>query len=170
MNEIIERAIDHANKKYGLALRAWIAEAAELHVVPKELLKAVVFVESSFNPWAVSICGALGLMQFMPATAKDMELTCPFDARASLLAGAKYLRLLYHVFDENWYFAVMAYNCGLGNLRKALDRAIDNDENPAEDWGVVKKYVPDETKSYIDRIAGLWTPESSAFEQQSMEA
>lgn len=95
-----------------------LAAAAARHGVPLALLRAVVAVESGFRPLVVSPAGAQGLMQLMPATARDMGVKDPFDPADNVNGGARYLAfLLKHFGDEE--LAVAAYNAGPGRVARA---------------------------------------------------
>ncbi|RQR26200.1 lytic transglycosylase domain-containing protein [Burkholderia sp. Bp9143] len=89
-----------------------IAEASRAFNVPPELLRAVIDVESGYNPKAVSDKGALGLMQLMPETARRFSGGDMFDPRDNVLAGARYLRFLLTLFKENVELTLAAYNAG----------------------------------------------------------
>ncbi|KMW45581.1 lytic transglycosylase domain-containing protein [Ralstonia insidiosa] len=89
-----------------------IAEAGRTWNVQPELLRAVIAVESKFNPRAVSKKGARGLMQLMPETGRRFSAGDLFDPRANVLAGARYLRLLLDLFSGDIELALAAYNAG----------------------------------------------------------
>lgn len=89
-----------------------IAEAARKWNVRPELLRAVIAVESKFNPRAVSKKGARGLMQLMPETARRFSSGDLFDPRTNVLAGAQYLRVLLDMFSDDVELALAAYNAG----------------------------------------------------------
>lgn len=89
-----------------------IAEASQAFNVPPELLRAVIDVESGYNPKAVSDKGALGLMQLMPETARRFSGGDMFDPRDNVLTGARYLRFLLDLFKENVELTLAAYNAG----------------------------------------------------------
>lgn len=93
-------------------------KAAKEYNVPVELLKAIGKAESSFNPNAVSRCGAQGVMQLMPATAKELGVTDSFDAEQNIMGGAKYISGLLKKYDGNTKLALAAYNAGSGNVKK----------------------------------------------------
>jgi hypothetical protein len=80
--------------------------------LPPEALRAVVEVESGFNPQAVSPKGAMGLMQLMPGTAEQYGVTDPFDPEQNIRAGSAYLRSLYDRYEDNQDLALAAYNAG----------------------------------------------------------
>jgi len=93
------------------------AVAAEFGLAP-ELLHAVIEVESSYDPRAVSPRGAAGLMQLMPATARGLGVVDRFDPRANLRGGARLLQSLLGAFDGNLQLALAAYNAGAGAVRR----------------------------------------------------
>lgn len=95
-----------------------IDEAARLYQLPEPFLRAVMRVESDFNPTVVSRAGAMGLMQLMPKTARSMGVSDPFDARQNILGGARYLRILANRFKGDLVLTVAAYNAGEGAVQK----------------------------------------------------
>jgi soluble lytic murein transglycosylase-like protein len=97
---------------------AHIHEASLLYVLPEELIRAVMHVESNFYVGAVSSKGAMGLMQLMPTTASEMGVLDPFDARQNVLGGARFLRILANRFGGDLVLTVAAYNAGQGAVEK----------------------------------------------------
>ncbi|MFW2389340.1 MAG: lytic transglycosylase domain-containing protein [Polyangiales bacterium] len=95
-----------------------IDEAAQLYKLPDSFIRAVMRVESDFNPKVVSRAGAMGLMQLMPKTARSMGVADPFDARQNVLGGARYLRILANRFKGDLVLTVAAYNAGEGAVQK----------------------------------------------------
>lgn len=95
-----------------------IGEAARLYQLPEPFIRAVMRVESDFNPTVVSRAGAMGLMQLMPKTARSMGVADPFDARQNILGGARYLRILANRFKGDLVLTVAAYNAGQGAVEK----------------------------------------------------
>lgn len=95
-----------------------IGEAARLYQLPEPFIRAVMRVESDFNPTVVSRAGAMGLMQLMPKTARSMGVADPFDARQNVLGGARYLRILANRFKGDLVLTVAAYNAGEGAVDK----------------------------------------------------
>lgn len=95
-----------------------IREAADAYGLPFAFVKAVVRVESNFNPDAVSRAGAMGLMQLMPATAEEMGVTDPFDPRQNVFGGTRYLRLLTNRYNGDINLVLSGYNAGPGNVDK----------------------------------------------------
>lgn len=89
-----------------------IAQAAKRHGVAFSLLKAMIKIESDFDPWAVSSEGAKGLMQIMPENIKALKINDPFDPRENIMGGARYLKQLLKRFDGKLPLALAAYNAG----------------------------------------------------------
>ncbi len=89
-----------------------IKEASRAHGLPINLLRAVIRAESNFDPKAVSPKGAMGLMQLMPGTARDLYVRDPFSPKENIMAGAKYLRTLLERFNWDLRLALAAYNAG----------------------------------------------------------
>lgn len=127
-----------------------IFEAAlERHQMPLEL-KYLPVIESALVPTAVSKAGAGGLWQFMPPTAKGLglEINSLVDQRRDPYlasdAAARYLKQLYQTYDD-WSLAIAAYNCGPGNVNKALRRAGDG----KHDFWEIYPFLPTETRGYV---------------------
>jgi len=95
-----------------------IEENSRLNNVRPSLVKAVVQVESAFNPRAYSPKGAMGLMQLMPATAREFGVRHPFDPEENVRGGVAYLRQLLDRYDNNEQLALAAYNAGPGAVDK----------------------------------------------------
>jgi hypothetical protein len=93
-------------------------KAAKEYNVPVNLLKAIGKAESDFKANAVSRCGAQGIMQLMPATAKSLGVTNSFDPEQNIMGGAKYISDLLKKYDGNTSLALAAYNAGSGNVAK----------------------------------------------------
>lgn len=92
----------------------YVVEAARLYRLPAAFIRAVVRVESDFNPQVVSHAGAMGLMQLMPRTAAAMGVRNPFDPRQNIFGGSRYLRILANKFNGDLVLTVAAYNAGEG--------------------------------------------------------
>jgi soluble lytic murein transglycosylase-like protein len=97
----------------------WIRQAATLYQLPEELIRAVVKVESDYDPRAVSRAGAQGLMQLMPETGLRMQVRDPFDPRENIFGGARYLRILANLFNGDLDLTIAAYNAGEGAVERA---------------------------------------------------
>jgi soluble lytic murein transglycosylase-like protein len=89
-----------------------IAEAAHRQLLDPALIRAVMHQESGFRPCAVSIKGALGLMQLMPATAAQLHVSNAFDPAQNVAAGAKFLKELLTRYNGDLRLALVAYNAG----------------------------------------------------------
>ena len=124
-------------------------EALERHKMPLEL-KYIPIIESALNPNAVSPAGAGGLWQFMITTAKGVGLTVDTqlderrDPYKSSEKAAVYFKQLYDTYHD-WSLAIAAYNCGPGNVNKAIRRA--GTDNP--DFWEIYNYLPRETRGYV---------------------
>lgn len=147
----------------GSELEAIFQKAAATYDVPVELLKAVGKAESNFNPDATSSCGAMGIMQLMPATAKALGVTDAYDPEQNIMGGAKYLSDKLKAYDGDITLALAAYNAGPGNVAK---------------YGGVPPFK--ETQNYIKKIYGYMgediqlpgsiTSEKSAYAASSSQA
>lgn len=125
--------------------------------LPQEL-KAMAVIESALNPIAVSRAGAKGMWQFMYTAAKEygLQITSFVDERLDPLisaeAAAKYLKDSYRVFGD-WMLAIASYNCGPGNVNKAIRRS-----GGSRDFWTIYPYLPRETRGYVPAfIAALYT-------------
>ena len=89
-----------------------ITEASKKHGVSFSLLKALIKIESDFNPRAISSAGAVGLMQIMPENIRALNIKDPFDPLENIMGGARYLKHLITRFDGKLPMALAAYNAG----------------------------------------------------------
>jgi soluble lytic murein transglycosylase-like protein len=111
---------------------------ARVHGIRPDLVRAVIQVESAFNPRARSNKGAMGLMQLMPATARELGVRNAYDPLENIRGGVAYLRTLLDQFNGNEELALAAYNAGAGAVNKY--------------GGTVPPYR--ETRDYVSRIQG----------------
>jgi len=96
-----------------------VRAAAQAHGLPEALLHAVIEVESGFDAAAVSPKGALGLMQLMPETARELRVRNPRDPAANIDGGARYLKELLGRFGNDLSLALAAYNAGPGAVQRS---------------------------------------------------
>ncbi len=96
----------------------FIEGAARRYQLPEALIRAVIHTESRYNPDAVSRVGAMGLMQLMPATARYLGVTQPFDPMQNIYGGSKYLRLLANNFNGDMVLVLAGYFSGAGAVKK----------------------------------------------------
>ena len=89
-----------------------IRQAAALYQIPVELVRAVIKVESDYDPRAVSVSGARGLMQLMPPTAERLQVRDIDDPRDNIFGGVRYLRILANNFNGDLELTVAGYNAG----------------------------------------------------------
>ena len=119
---------------------AAIEQAASKHGVDPNLVRALVKVESNFNPNAVSNKGAMGLMQLMPSTASGLRVNNPFDPQQNVDAGVRHLKQLLNNFGGDVRLSLAAYNAGEGAVKRN---------------GGVPHYA--ETQNYVKRITDLYS-------------
>ena len=121
------------------AVDSAIEAAARRHNVDANLVRALIRVESNFNSHAVSRKGAMGLMQLMPSTARQLKVTNPFDPDQNVDAGVRHLKKLLQDFNGNVKLSLAAYNAGAGAVHR--NAGIPN-------------YA--ETRNYVSRITALY--------------
>ncbi len=97
----------------------WIAEAAAKEGVARNVIEAVVEVESAYDSCAVSPKGAEGLMQLMPAVQEELDVSDPFDARQNLFAGVRHLKRLLDEHKGDLKLALSAYNAGAARVQES---------------------------------------------------
>ena len=153
VRNIIEYYIDKGGARVGVMIGLSkyyfpiFESILDQYSVPHEL-KYLVVIESALNPNAVSRAGATGLWQFMYSTGRsyDLRINANVDDRKDPLkatvAAARFLRDLYRIYGD-WQLALAAYNCGPGNVNKAIRRSGKNDF-----WGIYN-YLPRETRGYV---------------------
>jgi len=111
---IKEKRFDPRSIKY----EHLISKISKKYMMDDSLVKAVIRVESNFDTNAVSKAGAIGLMQLMPETAKDLRVSDPFDPEQNIEGGVRYLKYLIDRFEDNLPVAIAAYHAGEGAVKK----------------------------------------------------
>lgn len=117
----------------------FIRQAAALYQIPEALIRAVIKVESNYDPRAVSRANARGLMQLIPATAERMMVRDIHDPRQNIFGGVRYLRILANAFNGDLELTVAAYNAG---------------ENAVIRHGGIPPY--EETQDYVVKVLGYY--------------
>jgi len=128
-------SISAAAREYGY----YVSKAATKYAIEPELIHAVIKTESNGNHRAVSRKGARGLMQLMPSTASDMNVSNPFNPEQNIDGGTRYLRFLLEKFNGNVTLALAAYNAGPGTVER---------------YGAVPPIS--ETQQYVKKIFSLY--------------
>ena len=113
-----------------------LRDASLRFAVDESLIRSVIRHESAYDVNAVSHKGAMGLMQLMPATARELGVRCAFDPRQNVLGGTRYLRELRDRLGA-WSRAIAAYNAGPARVESG-------------------RRLPRETVVYVDRVLGSW--------------
>ncbi len=116
-----------------------ITKYADKNGLDEDFVKAVINQESGFNPNATSHCGAMGLMQLMPATAQGLGVTNAYDAEQNIEGGTKYLKGLMDRFGNDKSLALAAYNAGPNAVKK---------------YGGIPPYA--ETQNYVKSVLGKY--------------
>jgi soluble lytic murein transglycosylase-like protein len=137
----ISAALPQATRDKSAPYDAAINRHSERLGVAADLVRAVIQVESAFNPTAVSSKGAMGLMQLMPDTARELGVGNPFNPDQNIRGGVTYLKQLLDRYDNKVELALAAYNAGIGNVEK---------------YDGVPPFK--ETKSYVNKITKAAPP------------
>lgn len=125
-NERIEDAVNISSKKYG---------------VDANLIKAIIKVESDFNPNTVSSAGAKGLMQLMPENIRDLGVKNPFNIEENIDGGTRHIKEFLNKYNGNVEMALMAYNGGPTRMRRRGVTSIEH---------IYK--MPRETQNYVPKV------------------
>ena len=116
-----------------------IRAAAMLYQIPEQLIRAVIKVESDYDPRAISSAGARGLMQLMPETAERLGVRDIHDPRENIFGGVRYLRVLANMFNGDLDFTIAAYNAG---------------ENAVVQHGGIPPYA--QTRDYVVKVTKFY--------------
>jgi membrane-bound lytic murein transglycosylase D len=162
-NSYVKTQIDYFGVNWQSGLKRMATKSAvyfpiyekilDQHEMPLEL-KYLSIIESALNPMARSRSGAMGPWQFMPATGKmfHLDINYQVDERRSVEkstdAACQYLKQMYNQFGD-WYVAIASYNCGPGNVRKAIRLSGSTDF-----WGMYN-YLPRETQNYVPKFIAM---------------
>jgi soluble lytic murein transglycosylase len=119
----------------GKAVKEIISRYCRIFNLEEALVRAVIKVESDYNPRAISSKGALGIMQLLPQTAQEMKVEDPLNPEENICGGSRYLRLMLDRFGDNLDLALAAYNAGPGTVCR---------------HGGIPPY--EETRNYVDRV------------------
>ena len=122
-NAVADTALDFSSQlneqlKTSTSLEKIFEKASQAYGVDVELLKAMAKAESDFDPNATSKSGAMGIMQLMPGTARELGVADAYDPEQNIMGGAKYIASLLEKYDGNVSYALAAYNAGSGNVDK----------------------------------------------------
>ncbi|WP_039657546.1 lytic transglycosylase domain-containing protein [Clostridium tyrobutyricum] len=126
----IDEAVDKASRKYG---------------VDRDFIMAVIKQESDFNPESTSCAGAMGLMQLMPGTARELGVTNAYDVEQNVDGGTEYLKKLLNMYGNSREMALAAYNAGSGTL---ASRGVDSISKISR--------LPYETQNYVQKVIGYY--------------
>ena len=143
---------DQSSKSITSAYNRIIIRKSDKYRLEPSLIKAVIKVESNWNSKAVSQSGAIGLMQLMPTTAKDMDIINPFNPEDNIDGGARYLRYLLDKFNGNLPHALEAYNAGPARVAR-------------------HKGIPPikETRQYVERVLSIYNDEKPIDTDQPLK-
>lgn len=162
-NHLVKSQIDFFGTRWQSKLKQMITKSAYYFPIYEEILSAyeiptelkyLSIIESGLNPFAGSRAGAVGPWQFMPATARIFDLTInnSVDERRSIEksthAACNYLKQMHNQYGD-WLVALAAYNCGPGNVRKAMRYSGKKDF-----WGIYD-YLPRETQNYVPKFIAM---------------
>lgn len=149
---------NHSSFSEKQSLPELVNKMAQKNNIPEKLFQKLIQTESAFDPDAKSSRGAMGLGQLMPATAQELGLNLKEDhsvgsvlhPESNLDASAKYLRKLFDKYtkegipdSEAWNFAAGAYNAGMGNIAKAIEKV-----GQVSEWDQVARVLPQVTGKY----------------------
>lgn len=148
----------HTNVKVDLSNNPYdaiIINICKNENIDPQLIRCIIKVESNFNKDAVSITGAMGLMQLMQETAQAYNVQDPFDPNQNIQAGVKHFKSLLSVFKNDIVLALAAYHAGLGIVKKNM--AVPNMKSTITYVNAVMKlYQPTNNHNYRVKIEKLY--------------
>ncbi|MBT8327805.1 MAG: transglycosylase SLT domain-containing protein [Bacteroidia bacterium] len=162
-NMLVKSQINYFGTRWQAKLKKMITKSQYYFPIYESILdqydmpleiKYLSVIESGLNPRAYSRTGAAGTWQFMPATGRmfDLEINYKIDERRSIEksthAACQYLKRMYDMYGD-WYVALASYNCGPGNVRKAMRNSGRTDF-----WGMYN-YLPRETQNYVPKFIAM---------------
>ena len=162
-NNLVKSQIDFFGTRWQYKLKKMITKSKHYFPIYEEILdqydmpleiKYLSVIESGLNPRAYSRTGAAGTWQFMPATARmfDLDINYKIDERRSVekstRAACEYLKQMYEMFGD-WHVALASYNCGPGNVRRAIRKSGRTDF-----WGMYN-FLPRETQNYVPKFIAM---------------
>lgn len=162
-NSLVKEQIDYFGTRWQPILKQMLSKSAHFFPLYEEILveynmpveiKYLSVIESALNPYARSRSGAVGAWQFMPATARifDLNMNYQVDERRSLekstRAACVYLQQMYDQYGD-WLLALASYNCGPGNVRKAMRRS-----GKTSFWDIYD-HLPRETQKYVPKFIAM---------------
>lgn len=126
------------------AYESLIKKASSAYQVDERLIKSVIKAESNFKTNSTSPKGAMGLMQLMPGTAKDLGVKDAYDPEENIMAGTRYLKGLLNRYRGDVRLALAAYNWGMGNVERHPEK------------------MPLETRNYVEKVAAHYYGKATA--------
>ncbi len=142
-SKVQHRACETKADRTNVNFATIIDRASDTYGIDADLIKAVIRAESNFDPDCTSPKGAMGLMQLMPETARELRVENPFDPTENIMAGTRYFRRLINRYEGDIPVALAAYNWGMGNIERHPEK------------------LPKETKDYILRVNTFFNNEKS---------
>ncbi|EGT3748484.1 TPA: lytic transglycosylase domain-containing protein [Clostridioides difficile] len=137
--------VDTKDKSVKLRIENAVEQASKKYNVDANLIKAIIKVESDFNPNTVSSAGAKGLMQLMPENCRDLGVTNPFNIEQNIDAGTRHIKEYIDMFGGSIEMGLMAYNGGPGRMRsRGVESISDLYKMPKE----TQNYIPKVMKYY----------------------